>query len=120
MSMSEFTSSTFEGSETQLQNVSSLHSSGLTKLERFKLHCKPTFRIRHLRNKGAILILLWNYLIATAFFAVVSKGSADDQYTLPFIVFLTAGGLTLVVAGWVADVCFGRYKVMRLCGLPIF
>ena len=30
--------------------------------ERLKLYCKPTYKIRRVKRKGAILVLLWNFL----------------------------------------------------------
>ena len=107
-------SSTYSESEAPLHNVTSLEDSGvLTRQEQLKICCKPTYRLRRLRNRGAILLLVWNYLIITMFF-VNQKGSiTKGNYTLPVTLELIAQGLTLSVAGWIADVYFGRYKVIR-------
>ena len=59
------------------------------------------------------MILVWNYLIMTTFFVNQTKSFIKGSFTLPFTLYVIAGGLTLVIAGWVADVCFGRYRVMR-------
>ena len=76
------------------------------------MNFKSFYRIRKLKNKGALLILVWNCLVMSTF-----------QYltTYPIIAFhLTAKnaysiiwGLTLPIAGWLADVYFKRYKVIR-------
>ena len=106
--------STYSESEEPLHNVTSLERSAvLTRQEQLKICCKPTYRMRRLRNRGAILLLVWNYLIITMFF-VSQKGSiTKGNYTLPFTLELIAGGLTLSISGWIADVYFGRYKVIR-------
>ena len=67
--------------------------------------CRPgKCRIRKLTtNKGAIyLILLWNFLIMSATINVIFS-----QIDLLIV------SLTLPFAGWLADIRFGRYKVIR-------
>ena len=110
-SLSDFeeSSESGTGSDTPLHNVSS-QDCGLTRQERLKMCCKPTYRMRRLTNKGAIMILIWNFLITTMVFA---NGHTTGIYRLQSILQLVAGGLTLPIAGWLADVYFGRYKVIR-------
>ena len=69
--------------------------------------CKSTYRMRKLKNRGAIVVLVWNFFIASVF-----------DYLLAFVVpnslaiTIIALGLTLPFAGWLADIRFGRYKVI--------
>ena len=85
----------------------------LTRQERLKLCCKPRYRLRTLKNKGAILLLVWSYLVLTVFF-INYQTNPDGNFGLEFSLQLVAGGLTLSIAGWLADVWFGRYKVVCL------
>ena len=69
---------------------------------------KPTYRIRKLKNKGAIVILVWNLLIGSVFdYLTAFVASYGLKITT------VALGLTLPFAGWLADIRFGRYKVIR-------
>ena len=107
-------SSTYGESEAPLHNVASLEGRGvLTRQEQLKICCKPTYRMRRLRNRGAILLLVWNYLITAQYFVREKRSIVKGNYTLPFTLWLVAGGLTLSISGWIADVYFGRYKVIR-------
>ena len=89
-----------------------LGSSELTIKERLSIFCKPSFQMRRLKNKGAVLILVWSYLCTSVlFFYLKSNG---DYRGVKFLVPAAALGLTLSIAGWIADVQFGRYKVISL------
>ena len=103
-------------SSTPLNNISSL-SGEISTQEQLKICCKPTYRMRRLRNGGAIMLLVWNYLLTSVYFFNVTlrdSTSEDSQnYGLFFTLQLVAGGLTLPIAGWLADVYIGRYKVIR-------
>ena len=70
--------------------------------------CKSPYRIRRLKNKGAILTLVWSLLITGIF-----NFSNKQSHGLLFSIQLVAGGLTLPIAGWLADIYFGRYKVIH-------
>ena len=77
--------------------------------------CRPGYRVRRVRSRGAVLVLLWNFLV----------GPADLSYTIlferlvpvPAAIPDLAQQVILVFyypfAGWLADVYFGRYKVMH-------
>ena len=45
---------------TPLKHLS-LGSSELTTKERLSICCRPSFQLRLFKNKGAILVLVWNY-----------------------------------------------------------
>ena len=57
------------GSFTQspMNNVLQLGNEEVTWKERLKAYCKPTYQLRKLRNKGAIVVLIHNclYLLCT-------------------------------------------------------
>ena len=94
---------------TPLQNVSQL-DSGLTTKEWLKICCKPSYRIRRLKHKGAVITLAWSYLITSVlFFGLKTEGFTGLLTKLQIVVLC----LTLPIAGWLADVYFGRYKVLR-------
>ena len=102
-------SSVCSESVTPLKHVSLL-SSELTTKERLSICCKPSFRLRRLKNKGAILVLILSYLCFSLpyFYHKIS----EDNHGMAYYVQVVTLGLTLSIAGWIADVCFGRYKVI--------
>ena len=67
---------------------------------------KPTYHIRKIKSKGAILVLVWNFLLMNLFYCLYDH---LKHKTTTFIGF----SLTLPMAGWLADVYFGRYKVIH-------
>ena len=73
-----------------------------------KTSCISNYQIRKLNNKGAIIVLAWNFLAASVynyFMALIEpKGLEITMVVL---------GFTLPFAGWLADIRFGRYKVIR-------
>ena len=101
-------------SMTILHNVTSL-SDDISMQEQLKIICKPTYRMRRLRNRGAIMLLVWNYLIASIYFFDVTLLDIKhyQNFGVLFTLQMAAGGLTLPIAGWLADVYIGRYKVIR-------
>ena len=96
---------------TPLQHISLLNS-GLTTKEQLKICCKPTYKIRRLKNKGAIMILVWSYLLISTYFLNLGKQGFTDP-GLQIKLHLVALGITLPIAGWLADVYFGRYVVIQ-------
>ena len=86
----------------------SLLSGELTIKERLVMCCKPSFRLRRLKNKGAILILVWSYCCVSVPFFYLRIMENTTKFSINTVAF----GFTLSVAGWIADVRFGRYKVM--------
>ena len=101
------TLSSFESSTPS----NSLLNSRLTTKEQLKICCKPTYQTKRVKRKGAILILIWSFLLTSAFFFNESIFTGHDFEVL-YNLQLVAGGLTLLIAGWIADVYFGRYKVI--------
>ena len=86
-----------------------LPSSELTAKEWLKLRCKLKYKPRMVKNKGAILVLVWNCLIVNIFTLLNDRFS----YGHNFWSFMMGLGLIPPIAGWLADVQFGRYKVIK-------
>ena len=97
-------------SVTLLKHVSLL-SSDLTTKERLSIYCQPSFQLRRLKNKGAILILIWSYLCTSLLFFYKIK-SENSLGVVQFYVQVVTLGLTLSFARWIADVRFGRYRMI--------
>ena len=74
-----------------------------------KMHnncCKSLYQRRKLKNKGAIVVIMWNYLVTSLAFYLAIHAS---DYKLYYI----ACSFILPLAGWLADVYLGRYRVIR-------
>ena len=91
-------------SSTSLKDVSLLKSEP----KQQTTCCKSSYRIRRLKNRGALLILLWCFLISGVF-----NFNWKHNHGLVLNIQLVVGGLTLPIAGWLADIYFGRYKVIN-------
>ena len=96
-------------SGTLLKHVSLLSSEFTTK-EKLSICCKPSFELRRLKNKGAILVLIWNCICVSI--PYYYQKISEDDHGVEFNMQIVTLGLTLSIAGWIADVCFGRYRVM--------
>ena len=70
--------------------------------------CKSTYKLRKLKNKGALLVLVCNYLIMSLFYYIMVHTNHDKQH----LHYITVG-ITLPIARWLADVHLGRYRVIR-------
>ena len=80
----------------------------------YKDFFKPRYRMRHVKNKGAILILIWNYA-AWSMFNHSTTNSVSNAFKAEYAIVLTQAigtALIMPLAGWLADVRFGRYKVI--------
>ena len=96
------------GMYESLQDVSML-SSPITTKERLQLCCKPTYKPRRVKNKGAILVLVWNHLIMSVFYYLKWNTNVNGYEA---IVWVATFSFTLPIAGWLADARIGRYKVI--------
>ena len=72
---------------------------------------KPRYRFRRVKNRGAILILIWSYCISSLHFYISYNALRVYSY-LVFAMLQISVGLTIPLAGWLADIRFGRYKVI--------
>ena len=93
------------------RNVSS-QPDKITSKEYLKAYCRISYRMRKLKTKGAILILIWNFMVMSVFNYLCNSLLASYHESVGTCV-ITIIGVTLPVAGWLADVRFGRYRVMR-------
>ena len=83
--------------------------------EQLKMCCKPTYRIRRVKSRGAILILVWNFLVISILWYL-----GKNHYNRGFIrnnngsIFVGLAFLAVAVplAGWLADACIGRYRMI--------
>ena len=81
--------------------------------ERLKMCFKPTYKLRKLKNKGAILVLVFNFLVTSVLYYISMKSKTPEQYCiLCFKMIEVPIGLVLPFAGWLADIYFRRYKVL--------
>ena len=81
--------------------------------------CTRGSRNQWLRNKGAVCVLVWNYLLFTAFYRLnlfdshiqlfKCRSSNNAVYS---VIYLGLSTLLYPVIGWLADSRFGRFKVM--------
>ena len=97
------------GSHESLQTVSLLDHDVQQKEQNkccswFKM---PTYKPRRIKNKGAILVLMWNYLIMSEFYLLMHYNEIKYDRVWQLV-----GGFTLPVAGWLADIYVGRYKLL--------
>lgn len=73
---------------------------------------RPPYKPRRVRHKGAILTLVWNFSGFFAYHLFVESTRAkhfDYSYNIGY-------GLVVIIypiSGWLADVYFGRYKVIK-------
>ena len=83
--------------------------------EQLKICCKPTYKIRRVRSKGAILILIWNFLAMSVLWYLGNinyRGYIPNDTNDGSTVSLAFLVLTLPLAGWLADGCIGRYRII--------
>ena len=94
--------------------LSDLTSASLERIY-LKACCKPTYRVKWLKNKGAILIIVWSFLVTSVFHLVKSgyDNEAREENFRPFGVILIASFLFFPVGGWLADNYVGRYMMIR-------
>ena len=82
--------------------------------ERLKICFKPTYKLRRITNKGAILVLLFNFLITSVYYYTSTKSLTPEPYycKMCFKLIEVPIGLALPFAGWLADIYFSRYRVI--------
>ena len=99
------------------ESAVSRHESGdseITFCEHLKICCKPKYQPRKLKNKGAILVLVWSFLVTTVLYYLYYESLSTKTFCpLCFRLILVPVGIALLFAGWLADVYFERYKVLR-------
>ncbi len=96
--------------QPSMEDILQLSNGSYSAGDRLKMCCRPSYRIRRLKNKGALLILVWNFLVASVFYYLYLSPRIFHPY---WHMYSIAWGLTLPIAGWLADVYLKRYKVVR-------
>ena len=86
-------------SPTSMEQVLLLNSTFTIREKYCKLH---VYKMRTFKNKGAVLLLIWNILVMNLLHFLLA--GVYFKLSLLFIV---------LFAGWLADVYFGRYRVIR-------
>ena len=81
---------------------------------------KPTCELRAVKTRGAILVLVWNYCITITYHFLISNGgrildikTLIERNKFCIGIILIGMGIFYPLAGWLADVHFGRYKTLR-------
>ena len=79
-----------------------------------KYCCKP----RKVGSKGAVLVLIWSCLVSGSYFSTIDLTTIKQltyvkSIEVPQQVVFLLYALFCPFAGWLADVYFGRYKVMQ-------
>ena len=77
--------------------------------------CIPVYRVKWLKNKGAILIIIWSFLVSSVFHFVragYQKNLTEDYVSLGAIV-LVLSALLFPIGGWMADAYIGRYRMIH-------
>ena len=91
-----------------LEDVSLLNPDNIvTTKEHLKICCKPVYHPRRFKSKGALLILVWNFLCMSVLFFLYHN--LHDKYTSKFKAWgaIIVVGIPLLIAGWLADTRIG-------------
>ena len=93
------------------RNSNPSQPDNITFKEYLQVRCRISYQMRKLKTKGAILVLIWSFMVMNVFDYLLNSllVSSYDSVT-PSAVTIIA--VTLPIAGWLADVRFGRYRVM--------
>ena len=91
------------------------YSNEITFKEQVQICFKPSYRMRKVKTKGALLVLVWNFFVTCTYYYINYKSQTPEKYfsqyfKLNLIVIPVA--LVLPFTGWLADVYFSRYKVL--------
>ena len=104
-------------SDSRSETDTFLHESNdseITFSERLKICCTPKYQPRKLKNKGAILVLVWNFLVTTVYYYLYYKTATPEPFCPTcFQLIPLPAGIVVLFAGWLADVYVERYKVLR-------
>ena len=109
-------------SESSVRLDGVLDSNEITTSEYLKICFKPSYRMRRLKNRGAILVLMLNFLATWVYYYLSEL--APDRFSycgaVCFNVAILVPLVVLVFAGWLADIRFGRYNVLYWSSLTMW
>ena len=76
--------------------------------------CVSGHGVKWLKNKGAILIIVWSYLVESVLH-LLRDGYRDkaEEYVSNTGIILVSSTLLYPIGGWLADTWLGRYMVIR-------
>ena len=107
----------------QITPVVSVHqtspasSHATRKFWEWKCLCIPTYRCRMFGNKGVAIMLLWSFAAFSAFDYLYTY-HVDNPINKRRYIYsgaISAGSMLLPIVGLLADVCIGRYRVIKSC-----
>ena len=102
-----------EGEVEKSLDDSLMDHNDITMIERIKICFKPRYEIKKLKSKGAILVLVFNFLVTGVLRFLIIKSLTPESYCpLCFQLIVVPIGLVLPFTGWLADIYFGRYKAI--------
>ena len=97
-------------SESELSETIATFSSKISFVERLKICFKPKYQLRRIKNKGAILALMFSFLVWSVYFYIFS---VSFDYCRPcYYAIIMPIGMMFPIAGCLADLYFGRFKVL--------
>ena len=87
--------------------------------EKLKLICRPTYKTRQVRNKGALLVLAWNFLAASVLWFLINLSINTGEPLKRASIGIVLLVITLPLVGWLADACIGRYKIIYCSSISL-
>ena len=79
----------------------------------------PYYNMRKMKSIGATLVIFWVYLVTSVYYYARHAVAAQiSDSNVVYFVMVAVMGLSIPLGGWLADVHYGRYKVLS-CGLWI-
>ena len=108
------TCSTSESEATKLLDLPNDVDIRLSIREHLNMCFKPTYKLRKLKNKGAILVIVCNFLVTGVYYYISIKSLTPEQHNCALCLKLIEVplGLVLPFAGWLADIYYRRYRVL--------
>ena len=107
-----------EMTSTSLEDVELPTDDHVTLKECCRECFRPLCQVRRVKSKGAILVIIWTFLTASVLFLAMHNESEIVNGLTFAIILNSTVGISLPIAGFLADVRFGRYKFIY-CGLWI-
>ena len=106
-----------EMTSTSLEDVELPTDDQVTLKECCSERFRPLCQVRRVKSKGAILVIIWTFLMADlSILGMHILSEKVNGWTCALLYSIV--GISLPIAGFLADVQFGRYKFIS-CGLWI-